>query len=96
MSEWQPIETAPRDGTAVILALDKPLHSRMIERHVPFVECQSCMGWWEDDGWVLPFMEEGTSDSFGYSTTFYMGQLHPLPVRPTHWMPLPAPPAGQT
>lgn len=88
---WQPIETAPMNGTPVILAFDKPLNSSFIERFVPWDEIACSMGWWEDEGWVLPFMEEGSADSFGYSTTFYMGQISPLPVKPVKWMSLPDP-----
>lgn len=89
---WQPIETAPLNGKPVLLAFSHPLDSNQIERFVPFDRLPCCMGWWETNGWTLPFMEEGTADSYGYSSTFYMGQIYPLPVTPTHWMPLPEPP----
>lgn len=39
-TEWRPIETAPRDGTRVLL-----LHVR--------VECEVMLGYWDEqnDGW---------------------------------------------
>lgn len=68
---WQPIETAPKDGTPVLL----------------YRECAgwSVRGWgyWVDvkgiDGWV----SHGFGDPPGN-----LGLGHP-----THWMPLPEPPA---
>lgn len=57
MSEWQPIETAPRDRTDVLVLLAN--NSVRVARYV--------VGWATvPGGWTL---------------------------YPTHWMPLPAPPA---
>ena len=62
--EWQPIETAPKDGTPVLLwaLLD-----------------------WKDDlvpvcGW--------------YAQSSRKWLCHAAWLNPTHWMPLPAPPAA--
>lgn len=73
---WEPIESAPRDGTRVIL-FTKWLGDKLCPD--PFDEVQ--VGYWDDGnqthdvwhrepGWVTEFI--GT---------------------PTHWIPLPAPPA---
>lgn len=63
--EWQPIETAPRDGTPVLAATSR-------SQYVAWNNGRS-------DMWV--FVDDGRGNSFFF--------------RPTHWMPLPPPPATQ-
>lgn len=64
MSDWQPIETAPKDGT-MILAYE---HDGLpIYRDTK----------WQDGGWLWAEIIDGYDA--GWS--------------PSHWMPLPAPPA---
>lgn len=63
MSEWQPIETAPKDGTDILLSGPHSNH-----------------------GWVIK------------SARFWIGSWWSNGNRgigpdPSHWMPLPAPPA---
>jgi hypothetical protein len=60
--EWQPIETAPKDGTIVLLVID---HGKWGEK--------VWTGLW-DDGWMVIYGKARNA--------------------PTHWMPLPAPPAA--
>lgn len=62
MSEWHPIETAPKDGTPILVA-DKGVWMTAAR----FMPC--------DMAWI-----EHTASGL---------RLNP----PTHWMPLPAPPA---
>lgn len=62
-SGWRPIETAPTDGTYVLLV--SPAHGRVIGAHVG------------GDVWHF----------------FGVGAITGKSERPTHWMPLPAPPA---
>lgn len=64
MSEWQPIETAPKDGT-VLLGYENKAGVEMFT-----------FRWCEHRGWIseIPW---GDWDR----------------VDPTHWMPLPEPPA---
>lgn len=76
MAEWQPIETAPREGRNILL-------------------------WAATD-----VAEDGTIRNWKMATGFYMGPevggnwnwegrwLEPWDARPTHWQPLPTPPAG--
>ena len=79
--EWQPIETAPKDGTSVFLcrAIDadgNPIDwSGDLKTAQVFVQVAS---WWsDDDGWVV------------YCSLISEPRLH---FEPTHWMPLPESP----
>lgn len=69
MSEWQPIETAPRDGTSVLL----------------FCPADDCWESYIAQGWY----ESGIFDRRWYAAV----DENPLSPQPTHWMPLPNPPA---
>ncbi len=80
MSEWMPIETAPRDGTRVIVFSPYGVHSRA--GYQGDCRCQHvCESYWHQPG--NPQVE-------GFWTS-PMGQAR---FRPTHWQPLPAPPTN--
>jgi hypothetical protein len=64
MSDWQSIETAPKDGTMVLLA---------------WGTCSVASGFW----W--------TPDRFSPVGHWHIGDTEDR--LPTHWMPLPDPPA---
>jgi len=84
--EWQPIETAPKDGTPIIL-----FGGRVTAGH------------WEAERWPV-------SAEYHGSTGEYLGQFETgecieawwysedggfdSESQPTHWMPLPPPPAA--
>lgn len=71
MSEWKPIETAPKDGTEVLLLLEES--SRYYS---------GCVVSYFDGGeWRDPLHEDDAELS------------HSGCGKPTHWMPLPTPPA---
>lgn len=76
--EWQPIETAPRDGTTILIYM--PEASRLKVR-------EACWATpWEgapDEQcyWMTPHGPAGR----GYTI---------LPMAVTHWMPLPEPPSN--
>lgn len=77
MSEWQPIETAPKDGTQILLYCNY-YSSSNIEIGSFRNDDNDKEG--EEKGWF-----DNSYDDFscGYAST---------PLAPTHWMPLPDPP----
>jgi len=74
MGGWQPIETAPKDGSTVLLA-ERTWGGDLVV--TPGSYHEDYHGWWEH----------------GSHPTDYADQ----PIdNPTHWMPLPMPPRGDT
>ena len=80
--EWQPIETAPRDGTHILVAkFDNGMgfgHSGPLNEH-GFRDIQP----WQD---VAHWFDDGF-----YSSVYGVDQAEPF-IDCTHWMPLPTPP----
>lgn len=75
MSEWQPIETAPKDGTPILVS--NPERAGVWIAHYNAVY-QS--GFRPDNPWACLMLNV---------------RWHPnqrASMKPTHWMPLPAPP----
>jgi hypothetical protein len=85
--EWQPIETAPRGDTMILLAIE-PVDEGYLLGWNPAREIKIVIGWWGYSGWTSHLMEEGTADTEGYSSPYQ------ITIRPTHWMPLPKPPTS--
>lgn len=84
-SLWRPIETAPKDGTAILLfgGENDANHTPSVPHPLsggPVVGLWSTYGWYEGGGeWI---------------TTFFDGGMATVArEEPTHWMPLPEPPA---
>lgn len=80
---WKSIETAPRDGTAILVMRDiwpgtKSGHADECNGHNTYVA-----QWWNMEG------EEGQG-----AWMCYMDRIHEprCPIEPTHWMKLPPPP----
>lgn len=76
MTDWQPIATAPKDGTQ-ILALCQP---RFFETGKPMDFNYMAVVWWrkaKDPKWGETRWKHALNDSY---------------AEPTHWMPLPSPP----
>lgn len=79
MSKWQPIETAPKDKTGVIIACPSMrVRGEWVVGEAYFSPDEYGDGWW----WA------NTSP----------GDYHSSPIietnnPPTHWQPMPAPPA---
>lgn len=85
MNRWKPIETAPRDGTAVLVMSDDwPGTSSG--------RAEECCGhntyvaeWWSEE-----------NNGHGAWICYMSSPCEPeCPVEPTHWMPLPDPPMIQ-
>jgi hypothetical protein len=72
MSEWQPIEAAPKDGTPILV----------VTRSGQYVVTWLTEGETDQNftGWYVTDNKHGPFSLRGYA--------------PTHWMPLPTPPAG--
>ena len=76
MNKWQPIETAPKDGTAII-GLGLPPKVSINQRHFG-ADIRTIRAWavGGSAGW-------SARNNFGWFTVGF---------EPTHWMPLPDPP----
>lgn len=92
MTAWQPIETAPKDGTDIILGAPaqeyqgKPVAPRSTIGHwTTDEECQVDIG---DCGGECRCREYEYVDPYWMSWDGGFTAENP----PTHWMPLPAPP----
>jgi hypothetical protein len=82
--KWQPIETAPRDGTAVLVMSDYWPGTKSGRAE----ECSNIntyvAAWWQDE-------DRGKGAWICYMDAV----LDPhCPITPTHWMPLPDPPGA--
>jgi hypothetical protein len=84
MSEWQPIETAPKDETEVFLWIPG-VSNYPIAGHYTSAERV------EEDYGDPEYMEEGWYLGYGYP-----GDLGEETYEPTHWMPLPNPPKSES
>lgn len=81
MAEWQPIETAPMDGTIVFLWGGEDDNAIFAEdRYKAFCHAP-CRAMFDRDAWLMALAEAG-----------YVGVIY---RHPTHWMPLPDPPSPQ-
>jgi len=77
-NEWQPIETAPKDGTYIILYQPKTLTTYDVIKIGAWVN-----GLYKDEtkkGWLVSFYCDDYCDNYG------------LFIKPTHWMPIPKKP----
>ena len=79
MTGWQPISTAPKDGTMVLLAEIDPDEPETLWDKYGHID----IGCWERSERDPAFTVEGWASNYGRIDD------------PTHWMPLPAPPDKQ-
>lgn len=80
MSEWKPIETAPKNGTTILVTDGKWVYAAAYHKDLIHWECPNC-GQCEEQGeeypWVL--FDDGALNGWGETDA-------------THWMSLPCPP----
>lgn len=92
--EWQPIETAPKDGTVILLCggEDDPLHTDAHRNEA--LHRRPVTGWW---GLIVEWADEWSADQdqFMWRYCSYDSGIYGEYKNPTHWMPLPKPP-GQS
>ncbi len=82
MNEWQPIDTAPRDGTTVLLWLRERRNSGGKRTDMPIV----------DDYRVGLYVVHSKNLPNGGWRFINNGYCYAQDDSFTHWMPLPAPP----
>lgn len=83
MSDWQLIETAPKDGSAILLWT-----SRIERNYTVQGLCDNhAIGFWEHGRWQS--IEVQDCGTMGSELTGWMEDWCPIDVQPTHWMPLP-------
>ncbi len=80
MTEWQPIETAPKDGTSILVYVAG-------ESLYPTAANYCSREYLLEEYGDAEYMDEGWYWGYGYPTDF---SAHV--IEPTHWMPMPAPP----
>lgn len=101
MSAWQPIETAPRDGTSVLVFVPQ---KELPQRNAPSSRWKIFSQRVIEARWIVPpaddkhvtispFARELEAKFGGYWTADprCIGALRGMP---THWMPLPEPPVS--
>lgn len=85
MTDWQPIETAPKDGGVKIGWADGVSFHMLWCNAKRFKSQFPTCAETETGGWV----------AFAYGLICYTGSGLLIIVKPTHWMPLPQPPEGE-
>ena len=76
MTDWQPIDTAPKDGSVLVFGLPSDLiinNDKLLSFSSPVITT----AYWDD-----------IDDSFVLTGGTWLGPF----IEPTHWMPLPTPP----
>lgn len=82
MSEWKPIESAPKDGTVVLLYgfCAGEISGPSKEPNIAIGYCRSSV----------------STDYAGYQWSLVGTDYYATWMKATHWMPLPAPPTSAT
>ena len=87
MSEWQPIESAPKDGTRILVVWPGDTigvawwkTNPRLDREMDAKEAEAVAAF----GWQASYFSD-SDEMDDYDTSIPSAQ-------PTHWMPLPAPP----
>lgn len=90
MNKWQPIETAPKDGTRILAhgrGTDNGIWAADVK--MPLMQCVIYWGWHDSEDF------EPVGDGTYRKVTKRVLEWRPIGphfFNPTHWMPLPNPP----
>lgn len=87
MCEWQPIETAPLDGTPLLLFCPGMNSWNRLEAMPDIVVGAWTYSHSEAQAW---YSDYGDVDYYESAGAYFMH----VGLHPTHWMPLPQPPEG--
>mgnify|MGYP006921342566 CR=1 FL=1 len=90
MGEWQDISTAPKDGTAIQAKIPGNGSDNIIAWYGGLLNSDNepCGGW--------SFVEDQEPpDCWTDGICWEVNESGVASVKPTHWMPLPTPPAAQ-
>ena len=90
---WQPIETAPQDGTWVLLAGGQTDEDDYERKGVRIA--RPVTAFWDTSAYGEDYREVGDSEyeSTRWKLCFWDGAWRTAHFAPTHWMPLPEPAA---
>jgi hypothetical protein len=94
MSAWQSIETAPQDGSWLLVFDPQGVEDKegLAEWEGPPPRLRVFMAHWEEKEWIACF---GEVDGWGCPSGGYDSWISGLIVKPTLWMPLPDPPSPE-
>lgn len=92
---WQPIETAPRDGTPILAWCDHAADPYFISNGLTIYGGHAEDNSHAEDGLNILIWGGGWVDDHGYMPDwwFVMHSEFEVAANPTHWMPLPKAPA---
>jgi hypothetical protein len=86
---WHPIETAPKDGTFILVYLaERPEQRYWDSWHIYMTPYT--IGFWLHGKWKS--IETKDCGTMGSDETGWMDDIVPIDINPSHWMPIPEPP----
>jgi hypothetical protein len=95
--DWQPIETAPKDGTRFLGATHFSTCLPGCEEHEITEPWRYAVMWWdasfEQTGWDFEKDEPEHRGAWNAGRVGSWGHEENMEETPSHWRPLPAPPA---